>query len=1784
MKQIADQKSNVPQLLRLGLYSTLFIIGFILLVNGLDDGTPNWLDTFLFAFWVAGISRQTDPFVDRLLRQSWLHKLATLFVGIAFSIGILWAFGITGSFGWWQWNETEAQYIITPSPLTLTALLDTLGAIPQVIYSASQNFVSSQEVGTLASFVEYWPLVVFSLAAGFVLTALAIAWRISWRVFFEQLSAKVWQQAKPLILNAYAAFQRFRQTGIWRSLRKLLTLMAVSLLVATIAGAVSTARPTQAKWDAVITSGFPRGRLRTVQTLVLGPDRQDIFAGTSDGVFRSVNNGDSWTAVNNGLPDSIVLSLAVGPDRQSLFAGTSEGVFRSVDNGESWTAVNNGLTTLSISSLVVGPDGQSLFAGTNGGGVFRSVDNGESWIVINNQLTTLSVSSLAVSPDDQSLFAGTDGGGVFRSQDNGESWTAVSNGMTTLAVSSLTTGPDGQSLFAGTFGGGVFRSPDNGESWTAVNNGLTNSTLLTLAVGPEGKSLFAGTNGAGAFRSVDNGESWTAVNNGLADSNVRTFVVGPDGQSLFAGTNGGGASRSVDNGDSWTAINNGLTSSSILSLAIGSDGKSYFAGTFGGGVFRSQDDGESWTAVNNGLTDPNVRSLTMGPDGQNLFAGTDSGGVFRSQDNGESWTAVNNGLTTLSVISLTVGPDGQSLFAGTFIGGAFRSQDNGESWTAVNNGLTDSIVRSLAVGPDGQSLFAGTNGGGVFLSQDNGESWTVSSNGLTDSIVRSLAVGPDGRSLFAGTDGGGVFRSQDDGDSWTAVNNGLTTLPVLSLAVGPDGQSLFAGTNGDGVFRSQDNGESWTVVNNGLTSLAVSSLGVGPDGQSLFAGTFGGGGYRSQDNGESWTTVNSGLTTLPVLSLAVGPDGKSLFAGTNGGGALRSQDNGENWTVVNNGLTTLAVSSLAVGPDGRSLFAGTNGGGVFRSQDNGESWTAVKNGLTALSVSSLAVGPDGRSLFAGTFGAGVFRSQDNGESWTAVNNGLTTLSVSSLAVGPDGRSLFAGTSGGGGFRSQDNGKSWTAETEFPTNLLRPAAIVAGTTMRSGDGNVSFAKEGMGELPCFIYQGQIPQTFQSVPEQHRVILYSSAGAGMMLRTEVPLPFIWRFPTFFLALVAATWRSIHWVEANVAVTLLSAALFGIAFYFYRGVVYANRLNFNQVIWLLPRPRYFLSAAGYKNYADRRAAMPPLEQLLLFQIPAFESASIKHLEEALAASGVAFDNAGLQLAFANLVRRDLLTADSDNWKQKDSALAYLCQLTATSHKLDNLVQQTRQEHPLYIETHQFLTGAGLDLSDAPGGYLATSEAILWRKLSPFYACIIHDRALDMTTFQTLVETVHEIGIELSSEQQMALAIIDRPPRSGDLHQIFAIRAQRGLTIVPLPRSLMTQARLDEQEAERLSAQIQTYMGQANLYSSQTAAVSDVLSFFGRSGILSELKRRLTKGKSLVLFGMRKVGKSSLLYRLREELDWPVAHIDMEWFTSQDNIAVVYEEALHGWRIALQAIYPHIALPSSLKADLAGNETNPSLFFRRAVDEVLTFLNEQPGQRGLLLFLDEMDALYDHPDYLELAGTLRSVAENASWRSRFGLIMAGLNPALNRTDHMQGGRNPFFSFFGEMPLGPLDLEDARAMIISIGGQMGVGYDEDALVLLLEAGGGHPFLTRQLCSAAIQGQERPCRINLAQAEKGIADYLRQPENYLAESLWNIKQGGPKPEEAHLLKILATAQPQSESTLIPKNLSPTKRHAYRQALASLQDRSLAQRSGDDWAISFNFYRRWIRRYILDLEA
>jgi len=66
-----------------------------------------------------------------------------------------------------------------------------------------------------------------------------------------------------------------------------------------------------------------------------------------------------------------------------LYVGGVAGVWKSLDSGKTWKAVNQGIATLNIRALAMNSKNpQLLYAGTNGSGLYRSADAGATWTAV----------------------------------------------------------------------------------------------------------------------------------------------------------------------------------------------------------------------------------------------------------------------------------------------------------------------------------------------------------------------------------------------------------------------------------------------------------------------------------------------------------------------------------------------------------------------------------------------------------------------------------------------------------------------------------------------------------------------------------------------------------------------------------------------------------------------------------------------------------------------------------------------------------------------------------------------------------------------------------------------------------------------------------------------------------------------------------------------------------------------------------------------------------------------------------------------------------------------------------------------------------------------------------------------------------------------------------------------------------------------------------------------------------------------------------------------------------
>ena len=256
----------------------------------------------------------------------------------------------------------------------------------------------------------------------------------------------------------------------------------------------------------------------------------DFFGGAS-GAYRSSDESATYIFSNSGN-DSVGPTRGMTSDDTYIYTCTSQGVFRSTDNGVNWGQKNNGLTQM-LCHGIIAADGK-LFLSTLSG-VFKSLDQGDNWVAAG--MTGIDSRSICCM-QDSILFVGTQGQGIYKSIDDGQNWTAVSSGITSTSFRAMEA--KGTTVFAGGQNGtGVYRSLDYGATWSLLSNGIISNSYRGFA--SNSNLIVAGGTSQGVFYSLDNGDTWTQINQGLLDLNV--FDLEITNNYIIAGTHSKGVFR-----------------------------------------------------------------------------------------------------------------------------------------------------------------------------------------------------------------------------------------------------------------------------------------------------------------------------------------------------------------------------------------------------------------------------------------------------------------------------------------------------------------------------------------------------------------------------------------------------------------------------------------------------------------------------------------------------------------------------------------------------------------------------------------------------------------------------------------------------------------------------------------------------------------------------------------------------------------------------------------------------------------------------------------------------------------------------------------------------------------------------------------------------------------------------------------------------------------------------------------------------------------------------------------
>lgn len=604
-----------------------------------------------------------------------------------------------------------------------------------------------------------------------------------------------------------------------------------------------------------------------------------LYASTSYGLYRSTNRGDSWENIGEGLPHNMLRDMAIHYDEKSkeltiyvvdqVFweddakggIRSTGGVFRSTDDGTSWTDLNSGLYLdfRMVSTFVVDYYYRQLakwFGISESEARSRYPQRPEAVLQVFNRLLIdpANPSILYLGHNlrhDNSIYPGD----LWMTEDGGRSW------VSTARIGQNWNGVD--KAFWSARGNPIDINMQFAHLREEVEEAAypwTGCRALTVSSRGDVTGVFEQQ----TLQSLDKGRSWMQIDDietspgsghwvGTGSSNLpgRQTIMDPrmpGRHHLLSGEHG--IWKITNNGDKvWPGgaaveqiegqINGSGSATSIADIAIHpGDTNTIYAL-----MFRQQHVGQVRKTTDGGATWENI---------------TPEGHPIRTPDGTLPNTDWNRRAHQYSLIidkenpkniyfclpSWVLNDVGDHRWYITTQFGVHRSTDGGYNWTRQNNGIPSDIiddedyaVNTLCFDPeDSKTLYAavmrsfhGNNSGGLYVSHDSADTWTkldipqeiVSVNHVhVDSLSGKIYIAcglPKGS-----IESGGVWMSGDRGLTWDKIFYmplvfKVTTAPYdstrIAVTVGP---GTAVGSLNPGAYVSFDSGGSWKKANRGL--------------------------------------------------------------------------------------------------------------------------------------------------------------------------------------------------------------------------------------------------------------------------------------------------------------------------------------------------------------------------------------------------------------------------------------------------------------------------------------------------------------------------------------------------------------------------------------------------------------------------------------------------------------------------------------------------------------------------------------------------------------------------------------------------------------------------------------------------------------------------------------------------------------------------------------------------------------------------------------------------------
>jgi photosystem II stability/assembly factor-like uncharacterized protein len=215
-------------------------------------------------------------------------------------------------------------------------------------------------------------------------------------------------------------------------------------------------------------------RGQSIRAFVQAPSNPSVlFAGTLEGVFRSMDGGAKWKLISppGSLEIHEVESLAVDPvDPNIVYAGTWHLPWKTTDGGTNWHSIKQGLIDDSdVFSIIIDPAQPRTTFLSACSGIYKSANAGELFRKIQGiPSTARRTRVLKQDPANrETVYAGTTEG-LYKTVDGGKSFKRMTE--PDVIVNDVFVDPqDSNHVLLATDRSGVLLSTDRGATFMAAN-------------------------------------------------------------------------------------------------------------------------------------------------------------------------------------------------------------------------------------------------------------------------------------------------------------------------------------------------------------------------------------------------------------------------------------------------------------------------------------------------------------------------------------------------------------------------------------------------------------------------------------------------------------------------------------------------------------------------------------------------------------------------------------------------------------------------------------------------------------------------------------------------------------------------------------------------------------------------------------------------------------------------------------------------------------------------------------------------------------------------------------------------------------------------------------------------------------------------------------------------------------------------------------------------------------------------------------------------------------------